>query len=88
MLKRKETKASLIGLMMFSLFGCTKQELIHVPVGCLGLPTVNVKFTQEEADAIPDSAVDKIVLMRETYKARINAQCEINYKHDELYESK
>jgi hypothetical protein len=59
-----------------------------VPVECLSLPVINVQFTQQEADAIPATAISKIVLMRETYKARINAQCKINLKHDELLGNK
>lgn len=81
----KKTKALLIGLITFNLMSCSTMEIIHVPVGCLGLPSVNIEFTQEEADLIPDSAVDKIILMRETYKARIKAQCDINHNYDKLY---
>lgn len=81
----RKLKASLIALTISSLFACSSVEIVHVPVGCLGQPVVNIKFTQEESAAIPQSAVDKIVLMRETYKARINAQCEINHNYDKLF---
>ena len=79
-----KTKLSLIALTIFNISACSNQLPRHVDVGCLGLPQVNVIFTQLEADSMLDSAVDKIVLMRETYKARINAQCDINIKHDQL----
>ena len=80
-------KASLTSLTAFS-FGCSSVGQVYVPVGCLGLPTINVRFTTEEANSIPVSAVDKIKLVSETYKARINAQCEINAEHDKLHEVK
>ena len=83
----KKLKASLIASMIFSLCACSSLELVHVPVGCLGQPVIAERFTQAEADAIPISAVRKIVLMREAYKARINAQCKINAAHDKLHES-
>ena len=79
-----KAKLSLIALMIFSTSACTGKPSSHVPVGCLGLPSNNIQFTMEEAEAIPYTAVDKIVRMREVYKARINSQCEINIKHDEL----
>lgn len=82
MLKRK---VSLIALTMFNLQACTAPVAVHEPVECVGLPDINIKFTEEEAYLIPDSAVDKITLMRETYKARINLQCKINLKHDKSH---
>jgi hypothetical protein len=75
-------KASLIALMIFNVAGCSTVELIHVPVGCLGLPAYKPAFTQEEADSMLDSAVDKVVLMRTIYKSRIESQCKINFNHD------
>jgi hypothetical protein len=71
--------------MIFSTSACTTLEIVHAPVGCLGQPNINVKFTHEEADSMLDSTADKIVLIREIYRARIDAQCSINKKHDELH---
>lgn len=85
MLMLAKLKASLTALTICSLAGCASPVVSHVPVGCLGLPVVKVQFTGEEADAIPMSAIEKIVTMRETYKTRINAQCEINTEHDKLF---
>jgi hypothetical protein len=71
--------------MIFNVSACSTVELIHVPVGCLGLPAYKPSFTQEESDSMPDSAVDKVVLMRTIYKARIESQCKINAEHDRLH---
>jgi len=79
------TKAILIGLISISLGACTSVELIHVPVGCLGLPYVNVQYTQAEAGSLSNEIVDKIVRTEAIYKTRINSQCAINKKHDELH---
>ena len=81
-------KASLTSLMIYSLSGCSTLEIIHSPVDCLGLPQVRLQFTQDEANSMSIETVNKIVLMRETYKARINAQCEINLNHDKLHRDK
>ena len=79
------TRTILIGLISISLGACTSVELVHVPVGCLGLPYVNVQYTQAEAESLSNEIVDKIVRTEAIYKTRINSQCAINKKHDELY---
>ena len=78
-------KVILIGLISTSLGACTSVELIHVPVGCLGLPYVDVQYTQSEAESLSNEIVDKIVRTEAIYKTRINSQCAINKKHDELH---
>lgn len=83
-----KVKASLAALMIGNCVGCTTLEIVHAPVGCLGQPNINLKFTQQEADSILDSAVGKIVLMRAIYKSRIDTQCKINLEHDRLHGEK
>ena len=78
-------KVSLTVLMICNLTACTSTVPAYVPVGCLGLPANNIQFTAAEAEVIPDSAVDKIVEMRNIYKIRINTQCEYNLEHDLKY---
>ena len=78
-------KVILIGLISTSLGACSSVELIHVPVGCLGLPYVDVQYTQVEAESLSNEIVDKIVRTEAIYKTRINSQCAINKKHDELH---
>jgi len=75
----------LIGLISISLGACTSVELVHVPVGCLGLPYVNVQYTKVEAESLSNEIVNKIVRTEAIYKTRINSQCAINKKHDELH---
>lgn len=83
----QKIKLILIGLIIFSLFSCTTAVSVHVPVGCLGQPHIDVKFTQKEADSIPLSVIEKFELISNTYKARINSQCSVNGKHDKLHET-
>ena len=78
-------KVILIGLISTSLGACSSVELIHVPVGCLGPPYVDVQYTQVEAESLSNEIVDKIVRTEAIYKTRINSQCAINKKHDELH---
>ena len=78
-------KVILIGLISTSLGACSSVELIHVPVGCLGLPYVDVQYTQVEAESLSNEIVNKIVRTEAIYKTRINSQCAINKKHDELH---
>ena len=78
-------KVILIGLISTSLGACTSVELVHVPVGCLGLPYVNVQYTKVEAESLSNEIVNKIVRTEAIYKTRINSQCAINKKHDELH---
>ncbi len=80
-------KPSLIALMTFNLCACAGSTSSYAPVGCLGQPVIDIVFTREEAELIPETAIDKIESLRETYKARIDAQCLINYNHDKLHES-
>jgi len=79
------TRTILIGLISISLGACTSVELVHVPVGCLGLPYVNVQYTKVEAESLSNEIVNKIVRTEAIYKTRINSQCAINKKHDELH---
>ena len=78
-------KVILIGLISTSLGACSSVEFIHVPVGCLGLPYLDVQYTQAEAGSLSNEIVDKIVRTEAIYKTRINSQCAINKKHDELH---
>ncbi len=82
---KMKVKVSLIFLTIISLSACSTLELVHVPVDCLGQPQINVTFTQQEADTMSIETVKKIALIRNTLKARINAQCNINNKHDRLH---
>ena len=81
-------KSLLILLTIFSLSACSNTEFVHVRVWCLGQPNASLGFTKGESEAIPESAKKKIVIFAKTLRARIDAQCEINYKHDEMHEAK
>ena len=75
-------KLVLITLTSCSLFSCSTVELIHEPVGCLGQYDVSLGLTQAEYEAIDLSVEQKIIIFTKTLRARIDAQCEINLKHD------
>lgn len=61
-------------LIIFSLPGCETVE-VYQPVECLGQPDVSLNFTKEEFEAIPKSALKKIMVWGKTLRARIDAQC-------------
>lgn len=78
-------KSLLMISIIFSLSACSTIELIHVPVGCMGQPKVSIGFTQDEFSGLNKTAKQKLVIFSKTLRARIDAQCEINLKHDELH---
>lgn len=72
-------------LIACSLSACTTLEVAHAPVDCLGQPGVSVNLTQEEYDATQASVLQKFSYYAKVLRARIDAQCKINYAHDEIH---
>lgn len=77
---------SVIVLILFSV-GCSTIELAHVKVGCEGQPQTNLNFTDEEAELITEAMLTKMVIFGTTLRQRIESQCEINKKHDKLFDN-
>ena len=75
----------LIALITFSLSACSTLEVVHAPVGCEGQPKVSIGLTQAEYDDTSKAVIDKVVVFAKTLRARIDAQCKINYEHDKIH---
>ena len=80
-------KIILISLVATGLVSCKTIELAHNPVGCIdkGLVRLSERFTDDELNSIPEdifSTYEKHIIM---YQERLNSQCELNKKHDELH---
>ena len=70
-----------------SLTACKTIEIAHVPVKCLGQPEVSLNLTTEEAQKFTDDMRLKVRRFAVTLRERINTQCSINEKHDELHKN-
>ena len=75
-------KLGLTGLMIFSLCSCSSIELIHEPIGCLGQPRISLGFTNSEYETVTLDVEQKLIIFVGKLRARINAQCELNKRHD------
>ena len=78
-------KASGLGFAIFSLTACSTIEIVHVPVGCVEQSPARLGFTDEEMDSTSDEMTDKLVIFAGALRERLNTQCLINKKHDELH---
>ena len=78
-------KLLLMILISFSLAACTNTEVIHSPVDCLGQPSVSMELTPDEFKTIAPTAKKKIIIFVKTLRKRIDTQCRINHKHDEIH---
>ena len=71
---------------LIALIGCsTKTPVIaHVPLVCLGQPHIpeRIELTQEEGEAIPPKAVNKLEEKISILRTRINKQCELTEDHN------
>lgn len=70
-----------------NLIACSTLEIVHVPVSCLGQPSINWGFSHEDADSMTKEAREKIKRGVAVLRARIDSQCKINQSHNKLHES-
>ena len=78
-------KASVTGCAICSLTACCTIEIAHAQLDCLGQSEARLNLTDEEIDLITDDMSDKIILFDKSLRERLNSQCTLIKKHNEIH---